>query len=82
MTVYLDDITIPSDILSYPPDERPEFPTTCKTYKLSDMEVLTDLFGFRRIDGQYYPGPPERAFRFFPQVFIKQTNTILAFFIN
>ena len=64
------DIGVPSDILTYPPDERPEFPTTCETHIITDSPVLSDLFGYQRaitIGSMLLPATSNQAFKFYPQ---------------
>jgi hypothetical protein len=52
-----------------PPDNAPQFKTSCETFKLTDMFVLNNFFGYENSsDWLLVPGPPAKAFRFFPQV--------------
>jgi hypothetical protein len=51
-----------------PTDDLPQFKTFCEAFKLTDMSVLNNFFGYEYSNEILMPGPPYKAFRFFPQV--------------
>lgn len=56
-------------ILAIQPDFKPEFPSKCKTYKLSANSSINYYFGFSNYNSTaVIPGPAVQVFRFFPQV--------------
>ncbi|RMZ93756.1 EF-hand domain-containing D1 [Brachionus plicatilis] len=63
-----------SDPLHWPPDGRPEFPTTCTTYKLSNTSRLNYYFGFTSSGGSILPAVPAQIFNFFPITYAGKDN--------
>jgi hypothetical protein len=61
-------------MLTYPPDERPQFPTRCRTFSLTDNLDLNYHFGFNMQGAVLFPGPPSQAFQFFPQAYDGDTD--------
>ncbi len=54
------------------PDNKLQFKTSCETFKLTDSSVFNNFFGYEYSDNSFLvPGPPDKAFRFFPQVLRK-----------
>jgi hypothetical protein len=52
-----------------PPDFKPDYPSTCTTFKLSTSPDLNFYFGFTNNGATISPGNPAQIFNFFPQVF-------------
>ncbi len=54
-----------------PPDFKPDYDSTCTTFKLSSSPDLNFYFGFKPFNSSsVLPGNPAQVFNFFPQVLI------------
>ncbi|CAF0875761.1 unnamed protein product [Brachionus calyciflorus] len=67
-------IEILTDPLHWPPDGRPEFPTTCNTYKLTNSSLLNYYFGFSQVDNLLLPGPAAQVFGFNPITYAGESD--------